>query len=420
MLLAVPGVRWRERRSTRDWRMRLRGWALAAMLVVSAPAFAVDLAITDLSDTGSDPTPAGGVVTYSITVENASADTSADTFVLFDIPPGTTAVGLPPFCTVNATVPTRIECDLGALDGVLIGGDPVTFQIQIDTGALPPGLISIDAAIGQAPLPDPTVPLSSLPDSDPFFAADTNQTNNRASQSTTLIDSADLSLEKSATPNPVVAGGIVTFTIAVTNNGPSPSTNFSVQDSLPAGLVYIDGSATGTGWTFTGPNGTFAGTLPAGQTATYTFQAQATASSGSLINSATVTPTGTPDPDSSNNSDSVDVGITAGADLAIGKTVTAAVGSHRIRCDGSVSIPCEKGESRRLSAISCRSSSMITNTSGRSPLPTAKATLAKVTEFECSMAAIDWASISISYRNTAVLRSRVFIFTFLLWRCRWI
>jgi len=324
MLLAVPGVRWRERRSTRDWRMRLRGWALAAMLVVSAPAFAVDLAITDLSDTGSDPTPAGGVVTYSITVENASADTSADTFVLFDIPPGTTAVGLPPFCTVNATVPTRIECDLGALDGVLIGGDPVTFQIQIDTGALPPGLISIDAAIGQAPLPDPTVPLSSLPDSDPFFAADTNQTNNRASQSTTLIDSADLSLEKSATPNPVVAGGIVTFTIAVTNNGPSPSTNFSVQDSLPAGLVYIDGSATGIGWTFTGPNGTFAGTLPAGQTATYTFQAQATASSGSLINSATVTPTGTPDPDSSNNSDSVDVGITAGADLAIGKTVTPA------------------------------------------------------------------------------------------------
>ncbi|BDU16637.1 SdrD B-like domain-containing protein [Lysobacter auxotrophicus] len=323
MLFASLGIPRHAHRIGPRWRAWLRGSLLALLSAISAPVLAVDLGITDLSDTGSDPTPAGGVVTYSVTVENASADTAAGTFVLFDLPPGTTAVSLPPFCTANATVPTRIECDMGALDGILIGGQPVTFQIQVDTGGLQPGLVEIDAAVGQAPLPDPTVPLDQLPPTDPFFAADTNPTNNTASQSTTLIDSADLSLDKSATPNPVVAGGIVTFTIAVTNNGPSPSTNFSVQDSLPAGLVYIDGSASGTGWTFSGPNGTFAGTLPAGQTATYTFQAEATASSGNLVNSAVVTPT-TPDPDTSNNSDSVDVGITAGADLAIGKSVTPA------------------------------------------------------------------------------------------------
>ncbi|UNK49340.1 hypothetical protein MNR01_16700 [Lysobacter sp. S4-A87] len=294
------------------------------LCAASLPAFAVDLQVSDLSDTGSDPTPAGGVVTYSITVENSDADVADGAYVLLDLPPGTTAVSLPPFCSANAVVPTRIECNLGSLEGVLAGGQPVTFQIQVDTGALPPGLITIDAAVGQSPLPDPSIPLSDLPDTDPFFAGDENAADNRASQSTTLIDSADLSLEKTASPNPAVAGGIVTFTIAVTNNGPSDATNFSVNDSLPAGLNYIDGSASGTGWTFVGPNGTFAGTLPAGQTATYTFQAQVTATSGSVVNSADVTATGTPDPNPSNNVDDVSVGIGEGADMRINKSVSPA------------------------------------------------------------------------------------------------
>lgn len=311
------------------WRVAIHGLRSLLMSMVlcaaSLPAFAVDLQVSDLSDTGSDPTPAGGVVTYSITVENADVDVADGAYVLLDLPPGTTATSLPPFCTVNAVVPTRIECNLGSLEGVLAGGDPVTFQIQVDTGALPPGLITINAAVGQQPLPDPNIPLADLPDTDPFFAGDDNLDNNRASQSTTLIDSADLSMAKSASPNPAVAGGFVTFTIAVTNNGPSAATNFSVTDSLPTGLNYVNGSASGTGWVFTSaPNGTFPGTLPAGQTATYTFQAQVTSTSGSVVNSANVTAVGTPDPDPTNNVDDVSVGIGEGADMRINKSVSPA------------------------------------------------------------------------------------------------
>ncbi|MFC3814382.1 SdrD B-like domain-containing protein [Lysobacter sp. GCM10012299] len=294
------------------------------MCAASLPAFAIDLQISDLSDTGSDPTPAGGVVTYSITVENTDATTADGTFVLFDLPPGTSAASLPPFCSANAVVPTRIECNLGSVQGILAGGQPVTFQIQVNTAGLPPGLITIDAAVGQAPVPDPTIPLSALPDTDPFFAGDQNATNNRDSQSTTLIDSADLVMAKSASPNPAVAGGFVTFTIAVTNNGPSDATNFSVTDSLPTGLNFVAGSTSGAGWTFSGPNGTFPGTLPAGQTATYTFQAQVTSTSGTLVNSATVTANGTPDPNTANNTGEVSVGIGAGADMEINKSVSPA------------------------------------------------------------------------------------------------
>jgi hypothetical protein len=41
-----------------------RSLALSLLLcAASFPALAIDLQISDLSDTGSDPTPAGGVVT---------------------------------------------------------------------------------------------------------------------------------------------------------------------------------------------------------------------------------------------------------------------------------------------------------------------------------------------------------------------
>ncbi|WP_223675351.1 SdrD B-like domain-containing protein [Novilysobacter selenitireducens] len=298
--------------------------AWAALLGFAPLASAVDLEIADLSDSASDPTPAGGVVTYDITVQNVDADTADGVFVLFDLPDGTTAAGLPAGCTADGAVPTRVVCDLGDIDGILGGGAPVVFQVQVDTTGQPPGLISIEAAIGQAPLPPASTPLATLPDDDPFFAGDASLANNRASQSTTLVASADLSMAKSASPNPVVAGGVVTFTLSVTNNGPSPSTNFTVVDTLPAGLVFIDGSASGAGWTFVGPDGTFAGTLPAGDVATYTFQAQVTSTSGTLVNSATVTATGTPDPNPANNTADVPLGIGAGADMEINKSVSPA------------------------------------------------------------------------------------------------
>src|SRR5205807_1899946 len=61
---------------------------------------------------------------------------------------------------------------------------------------------------------------------------------------------ADLSIAKSDSPDPVLAGNNLTYTLSVTNAGPSNASSLSVSDPLPAGTTLV--SATGTGWTCTG------------------------------------------------------------------------------------------------------------------------------------------------------------------------
>src|SRR6516225_12384921 len=54
-----------------------------------------------------------------------------------------------------------------------------------------------------------------------------------------LAQSADLALTKTVdmpTPN---VGTTVTFTVTLTNSGPDPATNVTVQDLLPAGLTFV-------------------------------------------------------------------------------------------------------------------------------------------------------------------------------------
>src|SRR5205085_5264822 len=48
---------------------------------------------------------------------------------------------------------------------------------------------------------------------------------------------ADLSITKTNNTNTVVAGSTTTYTVIVTNNGPTAVTNAAVNDNLPAGLV---------------------------------------------------------------------------------------------------------------------------------------------------------------------------------------
>ena len=56
------------------------------------------------------------------------------------------------------------------------------------------------------------------------------------------VAQADLSVIKSASPNPVVAGSQLTYTFTATNNGPSNATGVTIVDTLPAGTTYISAS----------------------------------------------------------------------------------------------------------------------------------------------------------------------------------
>jgi uncharacterized repeat protein (TIGR01451 family) len=85
-------------------------------------------------------------------------------------------------------------------------------------------------------------------------SADTNGTNNSLSQTTTIDDGADLVLTKSGSPATVVAGGDVTWSVGVTNQGPNASRLITVTDTLPTNMTYV--SAVGAGWSCTESAGT--------------------------------------------------------------------------------------------------------------------------------------------------------------------
>src|SRR5436190_17171448 len=65
--------------------------------------------------------------------------------------------------------------------------------------------------------------------------------------------SADLSVTKEDSPDPVNTGSTLTYTITVNNNGPDAAANASWSDTLPAGTTFVSLSSPG-GWSCTAPD----------------------------------------------------------------------------------------------------------------------------------------------------------------------
>jgi uncharacterized repeat protein (TIGR01451 family) len=146
----------------------------------------------------------------------------------------------------------------------------------------------------------------------PIDVIDANNTNNSATDTTTLRPTADLAITKTdgkATVNP---GEAIIYTVRVTNNGPSAVNGATVTDMVPAAITNVTWNctiSTGTGscGATNGAGNTLNTTvnLNSGATATYTISSTSnTAVNPSIItNTATVTaPSTVTDLISSNNS----------------------------------------------------------------------------------------------------------------------
>jgi uncharacterized repeat protein (TIGR01451 family) len=125
--------------------------------------------------------------------------------------------------------------------------------------------------------------------------------NNTATANVVVGPSTDLAVGIISNPNPVVLRSNLTYTISVTNRGPSVATSVVVNDILPAGVSLVSSNTTigtlaGSGSTVT----CNLGTMTNGATATITLVVRS-ANPGTLVNSVNVSGAQT-DPDTGNNS----------------------------------------------------------------------------------------------------------------------
>jgi uncharacterized repeat protein (TIGR01451 family) len=123
-------------------------------------------------------------------------------------------------------------------------------------------------------------------------------------------NSADVAITKTATPNPVAQGDILTYTLSVINNGPASATNVTVADTLPSAVTYLSVvTTTGTCSEAGGTVTCLLGTMANAATATVTVVTLA-GTPGIVSNTATVTADQT-DPNLTNNSSTQTETITA-------------------------------------------------------------------------------------------------------------
>ena len=129
-------------------------------------------------------------------------------------------------------------------------------------------------------------------------------TNDTATNITPVVSSADLAITKTASPTQVRQGNTDTYSLTITNNGPSNATNVVVTDTLPTAFVsYV--SATPSQGSCSQASGVVTcnlGALNSAATATISIVVTAVTRTGasSAVNTASVTAT-QPDPNSANN-----------------------------------------------------------------------------------------------------------------------
>ncbi len=247
---------------------------------VQAIVASANLAIS--KSASPSPATAGQQVTYTLTVQNSGPQAANTVTVTDNLPAGLTFVS----CASDAG---------GACGG--IGSSRVITFTQLAVGAS--AMITLvttlaDNAASGSLLPN-TVNVSAR-------TPDPVATNNSAQITTTVQSVADMAISKSASAAQVVVGDKITFTLQITNSGPSVAANVVVTDVLPANMAYFACSSTGGG--ACGGSGltrtvSFV-SLPVGGTASVTLVATAVADGA--INNTVAIGTASIDPVAGNNS----------------------------------------------------------------------------------------------------------------------
>ncbi len=260
-----------------------------------------NIGINNINFISSAPTSllAGANLTFTATAFNKSSSaTSTGTTLTYAVPAGLTLVSATS-ATMTCSGTTTVVCTQSKLAPNTAATADITVQATT-TGTI----TNTVTASGNE--------------------ADPNAANNSSSFTLQVNPAADLGVSLSASPTIVPPGSNITYTMVVTNNGPSDAPGVVLTNTLPAGTsaVFLPSACTGT-TTITCNIGTIAN----GSSATLAIIATSTL--GTLTDTASVT-SNLVDPDASNNSAMV-VANANEADLVVsvaatsGSAVTATV-----------------------------------------------------------------------------------------------
>ncbi len=248
----------------------------------------------------------GSSASYTITASNVSpyGSTSGLVTVNDTLPVGITPIGWSPLSWACSISGQTISCTRSDVLGASSSYPAITLNALVSQSA--PATLTNTAVVGGG--------------------GEANLLNDTATDTASVGSSADLGVTDSGSPNPVAAGGNITYTQVVTNSGPSAADNATFVAPIPANttLVSITPPA---GWSCITPGTGGTGNVVctdvnmAGLTAgtfTLVVKVNSGTTNGTVIADSVSVSSSVADPNSANNTAMVSTLVgTTGPDLTV-------------------------------------------------------------------------------------------------------
>lgn len=274
----------------------------------SSTTLTVSQADVSIVKSGPATANAGSNVSYIITIANAGPDAATDIVWNDALPPNTTFVSLTQDTgpAASCTTPSpglngSISCQLPLL------GTGLSTQYTLIVAVGDTTAITNVATVSSA-------------------SFDPDSSNNSSSVSSTITPIADVSVTKSG-PATITAGTNATYTVNVSNAGPS-TTTVTLTDVLPPNTTFVSSSTTPS-FSCTAPavgsNGTITCTIgplaPAGTAMLqFTVHLASSAANGSIVTNTATVVSSAADPNPTNDASTVNSSVAAMADVSVVKS----------------------------------------------------------------------------------------------------